>query len=496
MALEYFLYNESYNNTLVDRSMTTFAPTPVGFDQILIDFLIPETQPLYLYKEDSGFIVLNDDDTINAYLSGTAPPPQPEDAIETQTFTGYTATTQQEFTGYTEVTAPATYVNVSGDTMTGTLCSTSNLLASGTVTGSSVAASVLITTPVLNASTSVSAPQITGTTCITTPISCATTRMQAPVVCGGICSVSPIINAGSCLCSVGTTALDGATVIGSSLSTVGAINGGSTVSGTSMYASASFLSPTISAIELLESQTCLCSVGTSYFDGGITGSTVDLSGNLITSGSLFATQSISGTSFYSSVDVLSPKISAIELLEAQTETKLLGAVTGASTLNVSGVTRFGSALYIDSTPPPPNNEAPTLFWNPTTKQIEAKQTSGGSIYYEYSERITLEITAGGVPVKYLGFTGATFPAGTYQVDFTEQVGQSNANQTVFGRFEIDGVLQGSEFLLKMNVSNFTFSNTLSRDYPLTGGTHCFDMYFWNNGGVACATFGSIRVRQV
>jgi hypothetical protein len=137
-----------------------------------------------------------------------------------------------------------------------------------------------------------------------------------------------------------------------------------------------------------------------------------------------------------------------------------------------------------------------LFWNPTSKEVQARITSGGSTNYNYTERIDTATTVGGVPVKYLGYTGTTFPAGIYQVDFTEQVGQSNANQTVYGRFEVDGVLQGSEFLLKMNVADFTFSNTLSRDITLSGGTHCFDMYYWNAGGTACATFGSIRMRKV
>jgi hypothetical protein len=51
-------------------------------------------------------------------------------------------------------------------------------------------------------------------------------------------------------------------------------------------------------------------------------------------------------------------------------------------------------------------------------------------------------------------------------------------------------------MLKMNVTNFTFANTLSRDVTLSAGTNCFDMYYWNGGGTACATFGSIRVRRL
>lgn len=93
MALEYFLYTELYNNTLTDRSDTSFAPTP-PYGEIHIEFLIPETQPLYLFKEDSGLIVENDDITVNSYLEGTAPASQPDDNVSQYLFTGYSATTE------------------------------------------------------------------------------------------------------------------------------------------------------------------------------------------------------------------------------------------------------------------------------------------------------------------------------------------------------------------------------------------------------------------
>lgn len=93
MALEYFLYTTLYNNTLVDRSDTTFVPLPPNTGQILIDYFIPTIQPLYYYKESSSTIVLNDEATIEAYLAGTAPPPQADDDVIQSQFTGYTATT-------------------------------------------------------------------------------------------------------------------------------------------------------------------------------------------------------------------------------------------------------------------------------------------------------------------------------------------------------------------------------------------------------------------
>ena len=98
MALEYFLYITQYNNTLVDRGDTSFTPTP-PYGEIHIDFLIPQTQPLYLYRESGGTIVLNDDVTINAYLEGTADPPGMDDNVLQYEYTGYTATTDIRLEG-------------------------------------------------------------------------------------------------------------------------------------------------------------------------------------------------------------------------------------------------------------------------------------------------------------------------------------------------------------------------------------------------------------
>ena len=55
-------------------------------------------QPLYYYRETGATIVLNDEATINAYLAGSTPPPQPDDNVVQNEFTGYTATTKTEIT--------------------------------------------------------------------------------------------------------------------------------------------------------------------------------------------------------------------------------------------------------------------------------------------------------------------------------------------------------------------------------------------------------------
>lgn len=93
MAFEYFLYDTNFSNTLVDRSNNSFAPLPPNTGEIFIDFLIPNTQPLYLYRESGATIVLNDQATIDAYLNSTNPPSDGS-TVNQGEFTGYTATTE------------------------------------------------------------------------------------------------------------------------------------------------------------------------------------------------------------------------------------------------------------------------------------------------------------------------------------------------------------------------------------------------------------------
>lgn len=115
MAFEYFLYDTNFNNTLIDRGATSFAPLPPNTGEIFIDFLIPNTQPLYLYRESGSTIVLNDQATIDAYLLATDPP-QPEDSTPLGVFTGYTGTTNSEIESI-----KSTYLPLSGGTIHGAL---------------------------------------------------------------------------------------------------------------------------------------------------------------------------------------------------------------------------------------------------------------------------------------------------------------------------------------------------------------------------------------
>ena len=117
MALEYFLYTTEYNNTLIERSNNTFAPLPPNTGEIYIDYMIPEIQPLYLFRESGGTIVLNDETTVNDYIQEISPPPTTEDSVTYGAFTGYTATTamlyidSEDPTGFVEGSS----INVSYD---------------------------------------------------------------------------------------------------------------------------------------------------------------------------------------------------------------------------------------------------------------------------------------------------------------------------------------------------------------------------------------------
>lgn len=261
MAAEYFLYHTGYSNTLMERSNTSFAPFPPDTGEIYIDYFIPNIQTLYLYRESGGTIIHNSQETIENFVHDIISPPTPYDYLYLNIFTGYTG-----------VTAPMTYVNVSGDTMTGSLYTTNNLTAGGLVSGSSVCGGVWIHSPIVCANTCLEAGTVcsigivkgtilTGSTCTASPIICGTSYVQtptmlasicacSPITCGSTCVISPITigtscvcspivlgstcvdtpisRVSSCLCSIGTTMLSGATTLANTLSVSGVTRLGTT----------------------------------------------------------------------------------------------------------------------------------------------------------------------------------------------------------------------------------------------------------------------------
>jgi hypothetical protein len=235
MAAEYFLYTTLYNNTLVERSKTSFAPLPPDTGEIFIDYFIPTNQPLFYYRESGGTIVFNTEEEIVEYLNDTSLPPSPTDSVVQFQFTGYSASTNSKidyisgvtdayinnFNLYTGTTAPLTFVNVSGDNMTGSLSTTSNLIAAGAVTGSTICGGVWVHSPFICGENSVQSPIISGSSCIVTPILIGTSSVSSPVILGSTCLCTPTVCVSSCLCSIGTARFIGSISAASTLNVSG-----------------------------------------------------------------------------------------------------------------------------------------------------------------------------------------------------------------------------------------------------------------------------------
>lgn len=175
-----------------------------------------------------------------------------------------------------------------------------------------------------------------------------------------------------------------------------------------------------------------------------------------------------------------------------------GITTLKNNLNVSGVTRLGSTVNILTTPALGDVTRPTMFWNPTTKAVEAIHLTGGTSEYHYTDCYTPLTTTNTCtnPVKYLGYTANTFSGGRYRIDINVRVGQDTNNKCTGVQFLLDGVVKSS-FL---NVSSFPgaeWSESVTRDETYTSGTHCIDIRFYEcGGGIACVARGVIRVVKI
>jgi len=102
MAFRFLIYSTgtTYADTIVRESA---IDNPGAFEASLnSDFVIPEIQPLYLWRVTGGTdVVPNTDANISAYLEATAPPPQPEDDASVGYVTGITSQKIDIVTGAT-----------------------------------------------------------------------------------------------------------------------------------------------------------------------------------------------------------------------------------------------------------------------------------------------------------------------------------------------------------------------------------------------------------
>lgn len=325
-------------------------------------------------------------------------------------------------------------VNKSGDTMTGTLCSTSNLMASGTVSGSSVCGSVWVHSPI-----------ICGDSCVRAGLVCSTGTVKGNIISGGTCSVSPI--------TCGSTCLASPRVLGS-ISVCSPLITGSTkvcspqVFGTTCISTPISCGTTCTISPIIIGSTCVC-----------------------------------GPVILGSTSVCSPTVCASTSLCSAGTTKLVGDTTG-------------STLYLTTTPPTASITGSTVFWNAGTKQLQAFRLTGGTTHYYYRENLTNATTTTTTCQLYLGYCPTTFVAGRYQVDFSAQYGNSNSNGCSRAAFKIDNTIQGTGYLSRQQVNGWNSAISLSRDITLTAGTHCFDVYYWAGTNTACMAFASVRIKRI
>jgi len=102
MAFRFLIYSTgtTYADTIVRESA---IDNPGSFEASLnSNFVIPEIQPLYLWRVTGGTdVVPNTDANISAYLEAIAPPPQPEDDASVGFVTGITSQKIDKVTGAT-----------------------------------------------------------------------------------------------------------------------------------------------------------------------------------------------------------------------------------------------------------------------------------------------------------------------------------------------------------------------------------------------------------
>ena len=103
MAFRYLIYSTgtTYTSTIIRESATNNPGANEA--SYYTDFVIPEIQPLYLWRVDNATtptdVIPNTDANINAYLAAIAPPPQPEDDASVGYVTGITTTKIDKVTG-------------------------------------------------------------------------------------------------------------------------------------------------------------------------------------------------------------------------------------------------------------------------------------------------------------------------------------------------------------------------------------------------------------
>ncbi|GAG33126.1 unnamed protein product, partial [marine sediment metagenome] len=132
----------------------------------------------------------------------------------------------------------------------------------------------------------------------------------------------------------------------------------------------------------------------------------------------------------------------------------------------------------------------------TDSGISIDEITGGTGFYFYSDLTSGVTTISTTNIVYLSGTSAPLTAGIWAIDFNAIGGNLSPNKYIGVSFYIDNIIQGVENYFKTNDANVIMPFVITKDLPLTAGTHLFEIRFRNQGGVANLRYGSMRARLV
>ena len=176
--------------------------------------------------------------------------------------------------------------------------------------------------------------------------------------------------------------------------------------------------------------------------------------------------------------------------------RLVGATTAASTLNVSGNTTLGAQTYLKAVSTGGTLSDYTMVWNPVTKQVRTIAPGGDSSVYCYADNRVVGNNATEVNTTYLTRTW-NLPSGYYEYEFSAIYGNDTSNRCAIICFLFDGAVIGSCNLMKTNDTNVRSTAYITQNNTITAGIHSASMLYRQcGGGTASVYTGTIRVQKI
>jgi hypothetical protein len=178
-------------------------------------------------------------------------------------------------------------------------------------------------------------------------------------------------------------------------------------------------------------------------------------------------------------------------------TRLVGATTAASTLNVSGNTTLGAQLYMNAVSTGGTLSDYTVVWNPTTKQIQTISPQGSACVYCYVENNVQGNNTTTTNATYLTASWS-LASGTYEMEYNALFGNNTSNRCAIVCFLLDGAVVGYCNLMKTNDTNVIATSYVTRDCTFaTTATHTPSIVYRQcGGGTAFITYAAIRFKKI